>query len=111
MLRPPGRPVVRSVPLGCSTILAQFVTDVLDAAEDGKDLATGAAVLGAELAGEAFPVAEAPVDNQSGQARPVNRPSPGRPDRPCFAIVGTGRRRLRLRLVVAGRQQDLAAIG
>ncbi len=69
--------MVRSVPLGCSTILAQFVTDVLDAAEDGKDLATGAAVLGAELAGEAFPVAEAPVDNQSGQARAVNRPSPG----------------------------------
>jgi hypothetical protein len=49
-----GRTVIRPIPLGRSAALALFVADVLDAAEDREDLAAGAAVLGAELAGEAL---------------------------------------------------------
>ncbi|MCA9216382.1 MAG: hypothetical protein KDB27_25110 [Planctomycetales bacterium] len=56
--------MVRSIPLRRSVVLSHFITDVLDAAEDGEDFAAGTAVLGAELTGEAFPVAEAPVDDQ-----------------------------------------------
>ena len=99
--------MVCTIPLGCSTVLAQLVADILDAAEDRKHLAARAAVLGTELAGEALAVSEVPVDDQPGQLLAVDVPAPGRPDWPRFAIVGTMGRRFASWLVVAGRQQDL----
>ncbi len=51
--------VVGPVPGGRATVFAYFVADVLDAAQQLEDLAAGAAVFGAELAGEALHVAGA----------------------------------------------------
>lgn len=64
-------------PLGCVAVFARFIADVLHAAEDGDDFAANAALLRAALTGEAFSVSEAPVDDQLGQPRPVDRPFPG----------------------------------
>jgi hypothetical protein len=77
----PGSAAVGPIPLGRPAVLTLFVPDVLDSTEDRKHLAAGAAVLGAELAGEALPVSTAPVDDQPGQTRSVDRPPPRRPDR------------------------------
>jgi hypothetical protein len=56
--------MIRAIPLRRPAVFALLVADVLDAAEDRKDLAARAAVLGAELAGEALAIAEALVDDQ-----------------------------------------------
>ena len=70
----PGSPMVRSIPLWRSAILSHFISNVLDAAEDREDLTAGTAALGAELACEALPVAEAPVDDQPQEAFLTDRP-------------------------------------
>jgi len=68
--------MIRSIPLCCPFVLAHFVPDVLDAAENRKYLPARATVLGSKLAGEALPVAEAPVDDQPGESLAVDGPSP-----------------------------------
>ncbi len=70
----PRRPVVFSVTVWRPPILAHLVADVLDATEDRKHLAARPTVLGAELAGEALAVAEAPVDDDPSHARSVDGP-------------------------------------
>ncbi len=75
------------------------------------DLSSRSTVLGAELAGEALPVSEAPIDDQPGQSLSVDRPTPRCPDWPGLARMGVFGRWLDLGLVVTGRQQDLASIG
>ena len=72
--------MVGPIPLGRPPVFAHFVPDVLDAAEDRKHLAAGPTVLGAELAGEALAVAEAPVDNQ-----PSETPGPTPASLTCLA--------------------------
>lgn len=64
--------MVRVIPLRCAAVFTHFVTDVLNAAENRKHLAARAAVLGAELTGEALAVAEAPVDDQPGEPLAVD---------------------------------------
>jgi len=71
------------------TVLAHFVADVLNAAKHRMDLSSGPAVLGAELAGEALPVSEAPIDDQPGQSLSIDGPTPRRPNRPGSACVRT----------------------
>ena len=65
--RHPRRPVVCPIPIRRPIVLAQFVADVLDAAKNGEDLAAGATILGPKLTGEAFSIAEAPIDDQPSQ--------------------------------------------
>ena len=61
--------MVRPIPLRRPVVLAHFVADVLDTAEDRKHFAAGVAALGSELATEALSVVEAPVDDQLGDQR------------------------------------------
>jgi len=68
--------VIVLIPPRCPPVLTHLVPDVLDSAEDRKNCAAGAAVLGAELAGEALAVAEAPIDDQPRQLLSVDGPSP-----------------------------------
>ena len=56
--------MIGPIPLGRPIVFAHLVADVLDAAQDRKNLAARATVLGSELAGEALSVAEAPVDDE-----------------------------------------------
>ena len=65
----PRRPVIGPIPLRRPVVLAHFVADVLDTAEDRKHFAAGVAALGSELATEALSVVEAPVDDQPGDQR------------------------------------------
>ena len=67
--------MVRPIPLGRPTIFPHLIADILDAAEDGKYLAARATVLGAELAGKALGVSEAPVDDQPGELSRIKLPS------------------------------------
>lgn len=104
MFRHPRRSVIRPIPFRRPIVLTLFVADVLHAAENRKHFAARAAVLGTELAGEALPVAETPVDDQPGEPLAVDGPPPRRPDRAGFAIVGTMGRRFASRLVVSLRR-------
>ncbi len=72
-----GQCAVSPIPLGRAAVLALLVADVLDSAEDRKDLAARAAVLGAELTGEALAVPEAPVDDQPSEPLAVDGPPYG----------------------------------
>ncbi len=50
--------MVGTIPRQLPGVLTHLVTDLLDAAQGRKYLATGAAVLDAELARESLPIAE-----------------------------------------------------
>lgn len=77
--RHPRRPMICPIPLRRPVVLALLVADVLNAAKDREDLAAGTAVLRSQLTGEALAVAGAPVNDQLGQPRSVDGPTPRRP--------------------------------
>ena len=86
--------MVVAIPLRRPIVLTLFIADVLHAAENRKHLAARAAVavLGANLAGEAFAFTESPVHDQPSQAGPVACPTPRRPDRGARHQSGRERR-------------------
>lgn len=102
--------MVGPIPVGSAAVFAEVIADILNAAEERKDLAAGAAVMLFELAGEALLVAGTPVSDEPNEAAAIHGPAPGRPDRASLAgvaLLGAG---FRLRLVVARCQQDLMPV-
>ena len=88
MSRDPQSPVICSIPLGSTAVLTHFVADVLNSTKHRVNFATGATVLGSELAGKTLTVAKAPVDDQPGEAFAVDCPTPRRPDRAHLFAFG-----------------------
>lgn len=70
-----SRLVVCLIRLWRQVVFIHLVPSVLNAAQNRKDIAARPAVLGAELAGEALAVSEAPVDDQAVQSLAVDSPT------------------------------------